>query len=178
MFRVVTGGSGSGKSAYAEQCVLDFGPAKRIYIATMFPFDEECDKRIQRHRQMRKEKQFETLECYTGLKHADIPKDSVVLLECMSNLTANEMYQENGAGERTVEEILAGIEWLLGRVRHLVVVTNEIFSDGITYDPDTCRYQSYLGQINSAMGRMADTVTEVVYGIPLAVKGEKHETCD
>ena len=35
MFRVVTGGSGSGKSAYAEQCVLDFGPAKRIYIATM-----------------------------------------------------------------------------------------------------------------------------------------------
>lgn len=178
MFRVVTGGSGSGKSAYAEQCVLDFGPAKRIYIATMFPFDEECDKRIQRHRQMRKEKQFETLECYTGLKHADIPKDSVVLLECMSNLTANEMYQENGAGERTVEEILAGIEWLLGRARHLVVVTNEIFSDGITYDPDTCRYQSYLGQINSAMGCMADTVTEVVYGIPLAVKGEKHETCD
>lgn len=178
MFRVVTGGSGSGKSAYAEQCVLDFGPAKRIYIATMFPFDEECDKRIQRHRQMRKEKQFETLECYTGLKNTDIPKDSVVLLECMSNLTANEMYQENGAGERTVEEILAGIDWLLGRVHHLVVVTNEIFSDGITYDPDTCRYQSYLGQINSAMGRMADTVTEVVYGIPLAVKGEKHETCD
>ena len=173
MFLVITGGSGSGKSAYAEQCVLDFGPAERIYIATMYPFDEECDRRIRRHREMRSQKQFSTLECYTGLKTADIPEDSVVLLKCMSNLTANEMYQDSGAVERTVEEILAGIRYLLGRVRHLVVVTNEIFSDGIDYDPETMRYQSYLGQINSEMGRMADQVTEVVYGIPITVKGER-----
>ena len=173
MFLVITGGSGSGKSAYAEQCVLDFGPAERIYIATMFPFDEECDRRIRRHREMRRQKQFSTLECYTGLKTADIPEDSVVLLECMSNLTANEMYQEGGAGGQTVEEILAGICYLLKRVRHLVVVTNEIFSDGIDYDSETMRYQSYLGQINSEMGRMADQVTEVVYGIPITVKGER-----
>ena len=173
MFLVITGGSGSGKSAYAEQCVLDFGPAERTYIATMYPFDEECDRRIRRHREMRRQKQFSTLECYTGLKTADIPEDSVVLLECMSNLTANEMYQEGGAGGQTVEEILAGICYLLKRVRHLVVVTNEIFSDGIDYDPETMRYQSYLGQINSEMGRMADQVTEVVYGIPITVKGER-----
>ena len=173
MFLVITGGSGSGKSAYAEQCVLDFGTAERIYIATMYPFDEECDRRIRRHREMRRQKQFSTLECYTGLKTADIPEDSVVLLECMSNLTANEMYQEGGAGGQTVEEILAGIRYLLKRVRHLVVVTNEIFSDGIDYDPETMRYQSYLGQINSEMGRMADQVTEVVYGIPITVKGER-----
>lgn len=173
MFLVITGGSGSGKSAYAEQCVLDFGPAERIYIATMYPFDEECDRRIRRHREMRSQKQFSTLECYTGLKTADIPEDSVVLLECMSNLTANEMYQEGGAGGQTVEEILAGICYLLKRVRHLVVVTNEIFSDGIDYDSETMRYQSYLGQINSEMGRMADQVTEVVYGIPITVKGER-----
>lgn len=173
MFLVITGGSGSGKSAYAEQCVLDFGPAERIYIATMYPFDEECDRRIKRHREMRRQKQFSTLECYTGLKTADIPEDSVVLLECMSNLTANEMYQEGGAGGQTVEEILAGICYLLKRVRHLVVVTNEIFSDGIDYDSETMRYQSYLGQINSEMGRMADQVTEVVYGIPITVKGER-----
>ena len=173
MFLVITGGSGSGKSAYAEQCVLDFGPAERIYIATMYPFDEECDRRIRRHREMRRQKQFSTLECYTGLKTADIPEDSVVLLECMSNLTANEMYQEGGAGGQTVEEILAGIRYLLKRVRHLVVVTNEIFSDGIDYDSETMRYQSNLGQINSEMGRMADQVTEVVYGIPITVKGER-----
>lgn len=50
MFHVVTGGSGSGKSAYAEQCILDFQGENRIYIATMYPFDEESHRRIARHR--------------------------------------------------------------------------------------------------------------------------------
>lgn len=29
MIHLVTGGSGSGKSAYAEQCILDFGGTRR-----------------------------------------------------------------------------------------------------------------------------------------------------
>lgn len=56
MITVITGGSGSGKSAYAEKIVTDFGDLERIYIATMFPFDEESHQRIARHRQMRAEK--------------------------------------------------------------------------------------------------------------------------
>ena len=31
MIHLVTGGSGSGKSAYAEQCILDFGGTRRLY---------------------------------------------------------------------------------------------------------------------------------------------------
>ena len=175
MFHLITGGSGSGKSAYAEQCILDFQGNNRIYIATMYPFDEESHKRIDRHREMRKEKKFSTIECYTGLRSLELPNDADVLLECMSNLTANEMYQEQGAGEDTPEQILDGIENLRKKVRNLVVVTNEVFSDGITYDPDTMRYLSYLGEINQQMGRMADRVTEVVYGIPVPIKMPNEE---
>ena len=47
MFHVVTGGSGSGKSAFAEQCILDCQGNNRIYIATMYPFDE--DRETSRH---------------------------------------------------------------------------------------------------------------------------------
>ena len=50
MMTVVTGGSGSGKSAFAEDKIVSFGPAKRIYIATMHPYDEESHKRVARHR--------------------------------------------------------------------------------------------------------------------------------
>ena len=57
---LVTGGSGSGKSAFAEDCVVSFGKTDRIYIATMYPFDEESRKRVQRHRKMRQGKGFET----------------------------------------------------------------------------------------------------------------------
>lgn len=167
MFHVVTGGSGSGKSAFAEQCILDCQGNKRIYIATMYPFDEESHRRIARHRAMRAEKKFTTIERYTDLEHLMIPQGADVLLECMSNLTANEIYQEGGAGDNTVKAVLNGIHHLLEQAGNLVVVTNEVFSDGITYDPETEKYLEKLGAINCQMAQIADTVTEVVYGIPI-----------
>ena len=38
---------------------------------------------------------------------------------------------------------------------------------------DTIRYQEYLGIINQNIGKMADEVVEVVYGIPIWYKGGK-----
>lgn len=177
MMVVVTGGSGSGKSAFAEDTVLSFGDHPRYYIATMYPFDEESHKRIARHRAMRAEKQFETVECYTGLKKLEFPENAVVLLECMSNLSANEMFQEDGAGVNTVKEIMEGVKHLKDSVQHLVIVTNEIFSEAAVYEGETKLYQSYLGAINVQMAVLADTVVEVVYGIPVYHKkeGENHE---
>ena len=167
MLVLVTGGSGSGKSAYAEEKILSFGQGKRIYIATMFPFDKESDARILRHRQMRAGKGFETVERYTDLKGLKLDPDSAVLLECMSNLTANEMFQEEGAHERTVEAVMEGVKHLRDSVQHLVIVTNEIFSETAQYLGETALYQSYLGEINRQIAGEADEVTEVVYGIPV-----------
>ena len=81
MLVVVTGGSGSGKSAFAEDRVLSFGESRRIYIATMQAFDEESHRRIRRHRRMRSGKGFETIERYTELDELILPKNCVVLLE-------------------------------------------------------------------------------------------------
>ena len=52
-----------------------------------------------------------------------------------------------------------------------MIVTNEIFSDGISYSNQTRIYQEYLGAINQEIAHLADRVTEVVYGIPISVKG-------
>ncbi len=175
MLLLITGGSGSGKSEYAEKMVLRLQKMPRLYIATMYPFDEECRLRIRRHRKMRAEKGFKTLECYTGLKNADVTGYGTVLLECMSNLTANELYQEGGAKERCAEEILAGVHRLLGQCEHLLIVTNEIFSDGVDYDPETRIYQKYLSEINRQIASMADAVVEVVYSVPLVHKGNPEE---
>ncbi len=170
MLHLITGGSGSGKSAFAESCILDFNGDKRIYIATMYPFDEESHARIRRHRQMRKEKRFETIECFTHLKNVELPKGSHVLLECMSNLVANEIYQEGGAGVDTVQAVMEGVVHLLDECEHLVIVTNEIFTDGIEYPEETVNYQRILGEINQRIAELADRVTEVVYGIPICHK--------
>ena len=167
MFITVTGGSGSGKSAFAEEQILKFPPGNRIYIATMMCFDEESRKRVARHRQMRKDKQFETLECYTDLEYAAIPYGSTVLLECMSNLTANEIFSPDGAKDQAYEAVCRGILHLKERAAHVCVVTNEIFSDGISYDMETQNYQRVLGKLNAFLAEISDACYEVVYGIPL-----------
>ncbi|MDD7077473.1 MULTISPECIES: bifunctional adenosylcobinamide kinase/adenosylcobinamide-phosphate guanylyltransferase [unclassified Blautia] len=170
MLTIVTGGSGSGKSAFAEDKVLAFGEAQRVYIATMHPFDEESHKRIERHRKMRAGKGFETVECYTGLKDVKLPSGCVVLLECMSNLVANEMFEEQGAHEQTVKDIISGIDELVRQAAHVVIVTNEIFSDAVVFDKEMASYLEYLGKINQAVALRADEVVEVVYGIPVYQK--------
>jgi adenosylcobinamide kinase/adenosylcobinamide-phosphate guanylyltransferase len=133
----------------------------------MFPFDEECNKKILRHKNMRKEKNFQTIECYTGLKNLNLPQDSTVLLDCLSNLAANERYQEDGAKESLVQEIADGIIKIKSTTSNLVVVTNEIFSDGIEYDKDTMQYLEYLGKLNCILGKIADEVIEVYFSIPI-----------
>ena len=67
MMTLVTGGSGSGKSEYAERLAAA-GGTPRIYVATMIPWDDEGRRRIEKHRAMRAGKGFETVECYTGLE--------------------------------------------------------------------------------------------------------------
>ena len=66
MVYLVTGGSGSGKSAFAENLAVKLKKQTLhgglYYIATMHCYDEESKKRISRHREMRKDKCFETIE--------------------------------------------------------------------------------------------------------------------
>ncbi len=177
MFVTVTGGSGSGKSEYSENLLLRLdGKRKggRFYLATMFPYDEESHKRIERHRDMRKDKGFTTIECYKELVNLSLPAEGgrpSALLECMSNLAANECFMEGGAGVCSAQEILKGIRRLLAQTENLVVVTNEVFSDGTVYDAETENYRQILGQVNRGLSALSDAFIEVVYGIPVFHKG-------
>lgn len=174
MFTLVIGGSGSGKSEYAENLILSLGERRRIYIATMKPWDEECVKRIERHQKMRAEKKFTTVECYRNLKELEIlentGKPSAVLLECMSNLVSNELFGTGLTGEQAQEEILEGIFHLKERADDLVIVTNEVFSDGDSYSQETNAYRKILGEINRRIAAAADSVVEIVAGISVMIK--------
>ena len=67
--------------------------------------------------------------------------------------------------------MLAGIDRAAGQAGLLAVVTNELFSDGMDYDPDTLAYLEVLARLNRALARRAGRVYEVVCGIPVAWKG-------
>ena len=187
MMELVTGGSGSGKSAYAESVICGkhrllcetTENAPLYYIADMVPYGRETEKKIEAHRKMRAGKGFATLEWYVDLpgkiSAPDSPelKGSCVLLECVSNLTANEMYEPAGAqntGGDTPESVIKGVRMLKERCAHLVVVTNDVFRESVPDSEEMTAYKGNLGMINRALAEMADQVTEVVFGVPVCIK--------
>ena len=164
MLILVSGGSASGKSRYAEELVVRTQAGERIYVATMQVWDAESRKRVERHRAMRAGKGFRTVEM-------PVPEGAVVLLEDLSNLAANEWF-DGGDRAGVPERVLTGIRKLRDRSSTAVVVTNELFSDGVCYDPETAAYLACLAQLNRVIAAQADRVYEVVCGIPVCWKGE------
>ena len=172
---LITGGSKCGKSALAER-ILEGAPDK-VYLATMIPYGEEARHAIVRHRTIRAGKGFRTLELYTDLQQADVSGCSV-LVECLGNLCANELFREDGPAASimarvpdTAAYIIEGIHSLRAQAKELVIVTNQVGSDGMDYAEGTMAYIRLLGEVNRAAAQMADTVIECVYGIPVVLKG-------
>lgn len=194
MVVLVIGGSASGKSEYAESRMMAW--ENRIYFATMLPYGRESERTILRHRLLREGKGFSTIECASNLEQIEIDPDSSILLEDLPNLVANELYTgvdvgalddldawlDDGltddfsvkAGEDTAKEpdesLEADLRHLM-RAKNLVIVTGDIFSDGMEYDEDTEQYRRLLAKINVWAARHADEVVEVVCGIPVRRKG-------
>ncbi len=212
MMYLIIGGSGSGKSAYAEELLFSLPDAgKKYYIATMQVCDEESRRRVQKHRKQREGKRFYTIEqpvhVSGALTQMDAGKKSA-MLECVSNLVANEMfakdiYAENIYAEdmyeddphvedmhtddcdvketglknkkdRSVEtvadKIVDDIMKLHQPLQQLVIVSNNVFEDGVSYDEMTMEYIKTMGIVNQKLAAVADVVTEVVVGIPVMAK--------
>ena len=175
MFTLVIGGAASGKSEYAERLVTAFRHKPHYYIATMQPFDQECQARIEKHRRMRAGKGFETVECYTGLSALSLPQRGSVLLDCLGNLAANELYSPTGAGEvcAALDAIVSGVETLLSQCENLVIVSNEVFTGGSSYLGETKAYLRLLAGANRVLAVRADQVCEIVCGLPQYYKGKE-----
>lgn len=208
MITLITGGSGSGKSAYAEKYICrvsnENGYKEKYYIATMQVFDDEGQRKIDRHRRLRAGKGFITIEQPRDIQNAVSKLQSEnclktgrsALLECMSNLVANEMFPpadasgiqateaekealddtenmkdyENTQIRRVSKKVLKEVSILSENVAELVIVTNNVFEDGVSYDESTMNYIKAMGIVNRGLAAMAENVVEVVAGIPVTVK--------
>ena len=173
MLIMVTGVSGSGKSEYAEQISCQLAKDnKKYYVATMYPYGEDGRSRVKKHKLQRDGKGFETIEQYQNiggaLKGCKRDTKPVVLVECMSNLLANECFEKGGNPDNIIDECMK----LYQVCGHLVIVTNEVFFDGCEYDTDTRNYIKRLGRLNIQLAKKADAVVEVVYSIPVFHKGK------
>ena len=185
MIVFINGGSGSGKSAFAESIAQKLG-GELVYVATMPVFGEEDQKKVERHHKLRAGKGFQTLERPKLL--SDLPdQKETVLIECMSTHTANFMYDPdvaasiplNDPDEKTdrtadfwIQELKKELDPILKRSGNTIFVSAETGMDGGGYDPETEKYSCVLSQINRYLMEQADSGFEVVCGIPITIKGD------
>lgn len=180
MIIFVYGGSGSGKSAFAEEISSHYGGSEKYYVATMKVFDEEGKERVAKHRQQREGRNFKLIEkpvliesvCTDLAQEKAAGKKIFLLIECLSNLVANEMFSDGSiiSAEKVADSVEKGLTEVFESADDVVVVSNNVFEDGIGYDDSVCEYMHALGKINEWMCRKADKSYEVVVGIPLEIK--------
>ncbi len=179
MMILVVGRPDSGKSAKAEELVTEMSASdKRIYLATMIPYGEEGKERVIKHRTMREGKGFVTVERpkdvgtlpdANGLIEGIAASKATVLLECVSNLCANVMFertdkkQDKLLSDKTAEVVIKDILMLKDKVKNLVVVTNE-FEQEEGFDEDTIRYTQAVSVVNAALKNAADKTYDLIKG--------------
>ena len=175
MLTIIYGASGSGKSEYAEELLMNAPDKNKYYLATMKVSTDEDLKRVERHKKLRAGKGFWAVEQEDNISDV-LDKisvaDSALLLECMSNLVANEMFKEDAtvSSKEVSEKIISEIKKINKKINNFFIVTNNVFDDGCEYDEVTMDYLKALSIVNMRLFEIAGEAYEIVAGIPIRLK--------
>ena len=168
---LVGGGARSGKSSFALRRARELG-ARRLFVATAEPFDDEMRARIARHRSDRGD-DFRTVEEPLALPErlaaVDIGESDVVLIDCLTLWLSNLLVR--GAAD---DEALAAVDRLLEAAERcpapIVLVTNEV---GMGLVPDTPlgrRFRDLAGFAHQRLAARADEIYVAILGLMLRVR--------
>ena len=169
---LISGANDSGKSRFAESLFRAF-PGGRYYIATMRPQTEENRRRIEKHRRQREGLGFDTIETPGPVAGAAVSPEGGVLLEDVSNLLSNAVFER---GE-TAEDVYSDILRLRDRCALLVAVTISGLR-AADYDGETAAYIAALNELNAALLDAADAAVEMRLSLPFWSKGGADEALE
>lgn len=173
---LISGGCRSGKSAYAQQLAESLPPT-RLYVATSPVTDDEMERRIELHRQARRDRGWETIEeqlDLTGVfrSHAE---HNVLLVDCVTLWINNLMYDaERRSLQITEDDVAERCGPMLDAARacrgNVIFVTNEVGWGIVPENALARRYRDLVGRANQIIAARADAVTLVCCGIPMHLK--------
>ncbi len=166
---LISGENNSGKSRFAESLVAKC-TGKRYYIATMIPKMEENHRKIEKHKIQRAGLGFTTLELAYDLAEFSPETDSVVLLEDVSNLLANCIFEKGRNKDEVFEDIIS----LSQRCKVLIAVTISGI-DVAGYDGETMMYIESINALNRKLYDEAAVAVSMVNGNPVYEKGKEND---
>ena len=137
----------------------------------------EDDDRIRRHIEDRDGMGFETVECFRNILDClDVADpDGVFLVDSVTAMVQNSLFPVEKNYEMDLEAAMRCGDELVefaGRVRHVVYVSDYIYSDAERYSDSTEAYRKSLAEIDRRLAKLCDTVVEVSAGQHFIHKGE------
>ena len=168
MLVFISGGVRSGKSTLGEKMSGEIALGKKYYLATSEIYDDEIAERVRLHKLQRKDKGFTTVEKSTQI--GDIAhlfkKQDTVLLDCLGTLLANEMFGSDKIENpnETVVRIYEDIKKINESSENLIIVSNDVFSDGCRYQDSVIQYIDALALLHWEIVELADEAIECVSG--------------
>ena len=173
---LITGGSRSGKSAFAQQMAEQIqGP--RLFVATCPHTDSEMDERIHRHRQDRQGKGWQSVEepLFLPEQLDNCKPGTTVLIDCLTLWVNNLMFEAEKHKQGLNEDQVAVRAERLGQAAcahqgSVILVTNEVGLGIVPDNPMARLYRDLVGRCNQVVAQRADQVFLVSCGIPLQIK--------
>ena len=168
----ISGGCKNGKSYHAQREAkrqAETGGKPLYYIATMIPRDEEDHARIRRHISEREGWGFETVECgrcITDILQDDsIDNDGIFLLDSVTALLSNEMFDDEGRyDESAAERVKADLLGFAAATGNTVFVSDYIYSDAGQFSETVEAYRKGLAGADRALAAASDPVVEISAG--------------
>lgn len=168
MIYLITGGERSGKSKYAQQLALKLSP-KPVYIATARKWDEDFQKRIQRH-QNERDSRWTSIEEEKYLSKINL-NNKVAVIDCVTLWLTNFYLDSKNNVEESLKQAKEEFNKLTKKDCTLIIITNEI-GMGVHADTEVGRkFVELQGWMNQHIAAKADKVTLMLSGIPVQIKG-------
>ncbi len=174
---LITGGSRSGKSEFAEQLVHSLGTSC-AYIATAQVLDEEMKQRVAVHQKRRESDFWYNVEAPhdAHLAFDDLADVDSILFDCVTIYLTNFLYCEQNEDDTGTKIAKAKLQFekLINAARksgkNVVFVTNELGSGIVPANAMAREFRDVAGYINQFMAQNADKVYLVVCGIAVDLK--------
>lgn len=176
----IVGGARSGKSTFAEKLAEYLQGEKQSlhYVATAQITDDEMARRVKKHQKQRAHKQevWTTWEYPSHIHElaTSFNQSYIVLLDCLTTLLANELFQTSKSYEQVYQSVVHGIYAIATNVKTLIIVANEILYQRVPHDSFVHMYCQLMGSIHQEIVRQATCAINVEAGIPILMKGNRY----